>query len=166
MGAKQKNSEETVELLFPTTGYKKTLFFNKFAIEDAGVGLFLGFWFLNRGGGVADEFGCFISKTDAARLIDSFERYVEKLNIIPTDLVDGMISGTCLKQAPIVRQIRCARVSDVAELDLSFFPLAAVVGQKSKVGEIQVEPVAALLSDLQTHVNFVCRFLQALKDCK
>ena len=39
MGAKQKNSEETVELLFPTTGYKKTLFFNKFAIEDAGVGL-------------------------------------------------------------------------------------------------------------------------------
>lgn len=166
MGAKQKNGEETVELLFPATGYKKTLFFNKFAVEDADVGLFLGFWFLNRGGGVADEFSCFISKTDAARLADSFKRYVEKLNIIPTDLDDGMMSGIYLKQAPVVRQIRCVRVGDVAELDLSFFPLAAVVGQKSKVGEVQVEPVAALLSDLQTHVNFVCRFLQALKERK
>lgn len=166
MGVKRENADKTVDLVFSTTGYKKTLFFNKFAVEDVDVGLFLGFWYLNKGGCVADEFGCFVSKVDAARFAGSFKQYVEKLNLVPTDLTDGMMSGTCLKNAPVVRQIRCTRVGDVAELDLSFFPLTAVVGQKTGTDKVQVEPVAALLSNQQTHVNFVCRFLQALEGRK
>ncbi|GEM_PF-5908888 len=50
MGVKLESAEKSIDLVFPSTGYKKTLFFNKFAIEDADVGLFLGFWFLNKVG--------------------------------------------------------------------------------------------------------------------
>jgi len=100
---------------------------------------------------------------DAVRFAGSFKEYVAKLNIIPNDSADGVMSGTCLKSAPLVRQILCARVGDVGEMDMSFFPLSCVIGPKNAGEKVEVEPVAALMSSLQAHVNFVCRFLQFLE---
>jgi hypothetical protein len=162
MGTKKESAEKTFNLEFPTSGYRKTLFFNNFAIEEVDVGLFLGFWFLHKTGYITDEFGCFVSKVDAVRFVESFKKYVTKLGLLPNDESEGAVSGTCLKGAPVIRQIRCSRLGNVGEIDLSFFPLSAIVGQEPTDEKVKVDPVAVAMSSLQTHVNFVCRFIKAL----
>jgi hypothetical protein len=159
MIAKQETNEKSISLEFPTSGYKKTLFFNNFKIETIDTGLFFCFWFLHKNGYVGDEFSCFISMVDLNRCAESFKKYIEKLNTGPKDFQNDMPSGISIKNAPLVRHMRGTRVGDVAELQMSFFPLSSITGDTPEDAIIRVEPVAVLMSNLQTHVNFVCSFL-------
>jgi hypothetical protein len=140
-------------------GYRKTLFFNKFAIERVDVGFFLGFWHLHHSGVIASHFGCFIADSDAVRFVVLFKGYLEKLGEVGNPDETAM-QPACITDAVVVRQLRCTRSGNAAEIDFSFFPLSSFIGQDPKRKSIEVEPVAVAISGVKVHVDFVTQYIK------
>ncbi len=163
MADKRTTPDKGVELQFPTTGYNKTLFFNKFSIEDAEIGVFLNFWYLDKMGRADNGYCCFVAKVDVDRFVTSFKPYIEKIGLEPDLVSERPLSGACYAGAPLVSHFRCSRVGEVGELDLVFIPMYALIEKKLDGAKVEVQPVAALMSSLQIHINFICQFIKAVE---
>ncbi|MCL2877103.1 MAG: hypothetical protein FWF12_12705 [Betaproteobacteria bacterium] len=157
------SNEKTFTLESLKTVYRKTFFFNKFAIERTESGFFLGFWHLHHLGVIVNHFGCFIADVDAMRFVGSFRGYLEKLGGVG-EIEESVMQSACLNDAVIVRQLRCTKSGNVAEIDFSFFPLSSAIGQTSKRATIEIEPVAVAISGLDVHVKFVTSYIKKVEE--
>lgn len=154
------NSEATFDLVVDGTSCVNTItmFFDRFNVVRRNPVIFMSFW---RSGDSEDRFSCVMSISDARKNIKAVKQYIEKVGIHPGDLPHTNMEDIPPRdKAPIVRYATCTRVEDMAETGFLFFPIHQLVGAK-KNGQISTKLVAALLSDVQTQVNFLVKMIEA-----
>lgn len=153
------NGEETFDLTVDGTSLANstTFFFDKFNVVARPDVVFITFW---RSGDSEDRFSCAMARSDVLKTLPSLKHYVEKANVQPASLkLDGMDPIPPREMAPVVRFITCTRIDNMAETGLLFFPLHQLYNAQKNT-KIGATLVAAVLSTVQTQINFLVNLIQ------
>lgn len=161
-----KQAEPQITLDFSRSDFAKTMFLTRFSIAVRFGHIFICFWVENDSRQVDDKFTCVFSKMDAQNGVKSLKEYFAKINKAPSTADTSQLPiGLSFESAKPVRIIQCARNENSAEISFFFFA-AHSVSRVTEAKTIIATPIAALVSDVQTHVDFIHAFISTTEKLK
>jgi hypothetical protein len=164
MPAKQEEQQITLDL--SRSDFAKTMFFSRFSIAVRFGHIFICFWVENESRQVDDKFTCVFSKNDAKNSIKILKDYFSKIGKAPSTAETSPLPiGMSFESAKPVRIVQCARNENSAEISFFFFAAHSVSrGTESKT--VTAMPIAAIVSDIQPHVDFIHAFISTTEKLK
>ena len=161
-----KQAEPQITLDFSRSDFAKTMFFNRFSIVARFGHIFICVWAENESRQVDDKFTCVLAKVDAQNGVKSLKDYFGKINKAPSAADTSTLPiGMSFESAKPVRLIQCARNEYSAEISFFFFS-AHSVSRVTEAKTIIATPIAALVSEVQTHVDLIHAFISTTEKLK
>lgn len=154
-----KQAESQVTLDFSRSDFEKTMFFNRFSVVVRFGHIFICVWAENESRQIDDKFTCVLTKRDAQIGVQNLKQYFAKLNKAPSATDTHTLPiGMSFESAKLVRLIQCARNECSAEISFFFFS-AHSISRESNAKTVVATPIAALVSEVQTHVDLIHAFI-------
>lgn len=161
-------AHKNLSITLPTTGFQKFMHFNRSEIEIRESRLFCYLW-TQIGSEVEDSFSFCVSKGDALRQANGLKDYLSRVGRTPSpwavdpDHKFEKPAGIVFPPPMPVRILSCTSRDDDAELALHYYALGAkksMEADEKDNGSIEFEAcsVAIAVSDLASHVDFLCLF--------
>ena len=161
-----KPAEQQITLDLSRSDFAKTMFFTRFSIAERFGHIFVCFWVENDSRQVDDKFTCVFAKLDALNGVRTLKDYFAKIGKAPSSAESSpMPIGMSFESAKPVRMIRCARNESSAEISFFFFS-AHSISRGSEEKTVVAMPIAAIVSDVQPHVDFIHAFISATEKLK
>jgi hypothetical protein len=154
-----KQAEQQITLDLSRTDFAKTMFFNRFSVSARFGHIFICVWTENESRLIDDKFSCVLAKADALNCVKGLKDYFGKINKAPSTADTSTLPlGMSFESAKPVRIIQCARNENSAEISFFFFS-AHSVSRVTESKTVTATPIAALVSELQTHVDLIHAFI-------
>jgi hypothetical protein len=152
----EPENKKGIALTTPLTGYRRTMRFNRFAVESFKSFLLVHFGFIGTQGVLCDVFSCSITLDDLKMNRESTITYLDRLSNIADIQLEGWTPPSDLRELPVVRIVSASHAGQNAEIALcTFSQTATLTLAKNRASQTyEAQPVALLVCDaaLQKHV--------------
>ena len=145
-----------IDVEFPSTGFTRSLFFNRFKIERLGNDSLSHFGLVSEAGVLLDAYVCFISKLALEKNKVSMLRYLE--NIGRAEVTQPIVWAGVTTLAHRIDVVDLMNASSGEHAELSFANLA--IGPNLRKGtetktRVVAQPLIILRSDVETHKQWI-----------
>lgn len=150
--------EITVNIAAESVGFKRIMYFNRFAIEPEGDGYLLHFGFVETRGLCHEVFSCWLSANDIKHNRDRLLPYLDKIETKEVQSMPNWMPPSDPRNIFVVRFINAARIGNTAEMLLYNFTLIQVAIPSEPIGQsrsIKADPIACLACELPMQLAFI-----------
>ncbi len=156
-----RQTRNEITLSLSDARFRKTMFFDDFALRKRDGCIFAGFWRKSESGDIEDRFAVTIALCDLGpEVLRTFKGYIAKVGVPPSPEQAAPPLGIDFRDAHLVRLVRASRMGSVGELDMYFVPMSAIADGGAAAAPLPAAPVAALSSTIQKHVDFLELLIQ------
>jgi hypothetical protein len=154
--AEKTKGHGSVTLEVTPSGFRKRMFFNRFAIITEGNFRIIHFGYILPGNVLIDHFACATPQEGLERLRHENLEYLGRLGALALEAPEHWAPPPSVIPIEPVNHFGLARHSSEAEVTLHNFSIKALL-DAAKVGNIKLvsEPVALLRSEVEVHKHFV-----------
>jgi hypothetical protein len=164
--AEKRVQTATLSINIAAKGYRRRMYFNRFAIETIDDRLLLRFGLVREAAAPPlDAFDCIIDKLDLQANLERIGMYLSQLESVPPAEAILWTPAFLPAGIEVITALNFARAKDAAEILLSTYSMHGIVtaSKSPKSAVVETEPVAMLRCSAQLQKLFATKLYRSIK---